>query len=55
MKKNEEKQIKQQLGIENQRGETFVGFRPTTFKDKSKYNRKAEKEKIRKEISNEEN
>ena len=43
MKKNKEKQIKEQLGIENQRGETFVGFRSTTFKDKSKYNRKIEK------------
>ena len=53
MKKNEEKRLKEQLGIENQRGETFIGFRPTTFKDKTKYNRKAEKEKIRKEIEDE--
>ena len=53
MTRSEEERIKEQLGIENERGETFVGFRPTTFKDKSKYDRKSEKEKIRKEIEGE--
>lgn len=32
------------------RGETFVGFRPTFFKDKSKYDRNKRKNEERKEI-----
>ena len=42
--------LKQKLGIGNERGETFVGFRPTTFKDIKKYNRKAKKAELIKEI-----
>lgn len=34
MKKAEEIKLKQQLGIENHRGETFVGYRPATFVSK---------------------
>jgi hypothetical protein len=50
MKKEEKKKMMQQLGIESRRGDTFVGFRPTYFRDKSKYNRKAEKSRLRKEV-----
>ena len=54
MKKTNEKQLKEQLGIKNERGETFVGFRPTFFKDKSKYDRSKEKANLRKEMNNNE-
>ena len=36
MKKSEEMRLKQQLGIVNRRGETFVGYRPAEFDSKRK-------------------
>lgn len=49
-KRNKNRALMQQLGIENRRGDTFVGFRPTTFNDKSKYNRQMEKKRLHREI-----
>jgi len=40
VKRSEEIKLRQQLGIENRRGETFVGCRPTVFGSK-KNNKKA--------------
>ena len=39
--------------IKKERGDTFVGFRPTFFKDKSKYDRQKGKQLLRKEIKDE--
>lgn len=41
-----EKQMKQQLHITNDRGETFVGCRPCVFADKRRRNEKREIRKL---------
>ena len=45
MKKAKEKQLKQQLGIESERGETFVGFRPSVINHAKNYTRKQKHKK----------
>lgn len=47
MKRSEEIKLRQQLGIENRRGETFVGCRPVVFVSK-KNNKKALRSESRK-------
>ena len=49
-KKGEDKKLKQQMGITADRGPTFVGLRPTVYKDKSKYNRKRDKREMRRSL-----
>ena len=43
-KSKHKKQLEQQLGLQNRRGETFVGFRSTVFASK-KYNKKESRRK----------
>ena len=38
------------MHIEEKRGDTWLGFRPTIFKNKKKYDRKREKGKFQKEL-----
>lgn len=35
-KERQKKKIRQELGIENERGNTWTGYRPAVFKDKTK-------------------
>ena len=44
----QKKQFEEQLHIINDRGATFVGFRPTTFQDKKHPSRAKQKDIIRK-------
>ncbi len=39
LSKKSEALLEKRLGIKASRGSTFVGFRPTYFKDKSKYSK----------------
>lgn len=49
-KKRNRSLVNRKFGLGYDRGETFVGFRPTTFRDKSKYNRAESKSQLRREI-----
>ena len=50
MKRSDEIKLREQMHIEEKRGDTWLGFRPTIFKDKKKYDRKREKGKFQKEL-----
>ena len=49
MNKRNKSLVNQKLGLGYSRGETFVGFRPVKFKDKTKYDRAIYKARLRKE------
>lgn len=46
-KKAVDRQLREQLGVENRRGETFVGYRPCVFQDRR---RRMEKQETRRLI-----
>ena len=50
MKREDEIKLREQMHIEEKRGDTWLGFRPTIFKSKKKYNRKREKGKFQREL-----
>ena len=45
------KTLKQNIGIGYRRGDTFVGFRPVSFRDKSKYDRNLQKQSFRRALA----
>ncbi len=45
------KTLKQNLGLSQRRKDTFVGFRPVSFRDKSKYDRNLQKQSFRRALA----